>query len=102
MLKLEHYYNYCTNHSRPNLISDIYPAESLSVAELNKSQGKKILFTFRHLFPHYSGFGRANCRQLFASGQHLAYLCGLTVRMLTWELVSRDAVTPERVNSGLV
>lgn len=23
------------------------------------------------------------------------YLCGLTVRMLTWELASRDAVTPE-------
>lgn len=35
------------------------------------------------------------CKQLFASGQHLVYLCGLTLRMLTWELVSRDAFTPE-------
>lgn len=35
------------------------------------------------------------CKQLFASGQHLAYLCGLTLRMLTWELVSRDAFTPD-------
>lgn len=32
--------SHCTNHKRPNLISDIYTGESFSLAELNKSQGE--------------------------------------------------------------